>query len=106
MLEAKDSVDIRDADESKIFLRPVLKNLFPFAAACHRKIHATRLAVDMAKLQTGFADGRVVYDRKEAYRIRHDSSVEKRLVMIEKIREVNVAIKVCALMAELHHHAA
>ncbi len=60
----------------------------------------------MAELETGFADGRVVYNREKAHRIRHDGPIEKRLVVIEKIGEVNVAIEVRALMPELHHHAA
>jgi hypothetical protein len=59
----------------------------------------------MAELQTGFADGRVVHNREKARRVRHDGSVEERLVVVEQVHEIDITIEVCVLLAELHHHA-
>src|SRR6202022_2088241 len=71
-----------------------------------RKIHAARLAVDVAELEAGLADGRVVHNRKKTRWVRHDSPVEERCVVVEQIDEVNIAIEVRVLVPELHHHAA
>src|SRR6202030_354773 len=45
--EAKDAATVRDADKTDVFLGPVSQNLLHLAAACHRQIHATWLAVNM-----------------------------------------------------------
>ena len=103
--QAEDAAAVGDADEPNVFLRPVLQNLLHLAAARDRKIHAARLAVDVAELQAGLADGRVVHDRQKARRVRHDGPVEERFVVIEQIDEIDVAIEVGVLVAELHHHA-
>jgi hypothetical protein len=60
----------------------------------------------MAELEAGFRDGRVVDDREKARRIGHDGPIEERLVMVEQVDEIDVAIEVGVLVAELHHHSA
>ena len=87
------------------FCGQFFENLLHLAAARDREIHATRLAVDVAELQACLADGRVVHNREKSRRVRHDGSVEEGLVMVEQIDEVDVAIEVRVLLAELHHHA-
>jgi len=37
--------------------------------------------------------------------VRHDGSLEERFVMVEQIDEIDIAIEVRVLLAELHHHA-
>jgi len=66
--KAKNSAAVSDADEPNVLLRPVFQNLLHLAAPRDRQIHAARLAVDMAELQTGFADRRVVHNREKARR--------------------------------------
>src|SRR5271170_7327253 len=89
-----------------IFLGPVSQNLLHLAAACHRQIHAARLAVNMAELQASFPDGWVVNDRQKASGVRHDSPIKEGFVVIEQVDQVNVAIKVRILVGELQHHPA
>jgi hypothetical protein len=104
--EAQDAAGTRDADESNVFLWPVSQDLLHFAAACDREIHAARLAVNMAELEAGFPDGRVVNDRQKASRVGHYSPIEECFVVVEQIDQVNVAIEVRVLVAEFHHHPA
>ena len=104
--KAEDAPAVGDADEPHILLRPVPQHLLDLAAACDREIHAARAAVDVAELQAGLADGRVVHDRQKPRRIGHDRPIEERLVVVEQIDEVDVAIEIGGLMAELHHHPA
>ncbi len=59
----------------------------------------------MAELQACFADGWVVHNGEKSCRVRHDGSVEERFVVIEQIDEVDIALEVRALLAEMHHHA-
>jgi len=63
-------------------IRKSSEDLFHFAPARNRKIHAARLAIDVPELETGFANRRVVDDRKESRRIGHDRPIEERLVVI------------------------
>ena len=104
--ETEDAAAIGDADESNVFLRPVSQDLLDLAAARHREIHAARLAVDVTELEAGFADGRVIDDRQKARRVGHDRPIEERLVMVEQIDQVDVAVEVGGLVTELHHHPA
>jgi hypothetical protein len=60
----------------------------------------------MAELKIGFPDGWVTNDREKACGIRHDGPVEQGLVVVEQVREIDVAIKVSRLVTELHHQAA
>ena len=48
----------------------------------------------MAELETGFPDGRVIHDRQKPRRIGHHSPIEERLVMVEEIDQIDVAIEV------------
>ncbi len=59
----------------------------------------------MAELQACLADGRVIHNRQKSRRVRHDSSVEKCFVVVQKIDEINIAIEVGVFLRELHHHA-
>src|SRR5713101_4544716 len=59
----------------------------------------------MAELQACLADSRVVHNREKSCRVRHDGSVEERFVVVQQIDEVDIAIEVRVLLAELHHHA-
>ncbi len=103
--QAENPAAISDTDEPNVLLRPVFQDLLHFAAARDRKIHSARLAVDMAELEASLADGRIIHDRQKARRVRHDGPVEERFVVVEQIYEVDVAIKVRGLVAQLHHHA-
>jgi len=51
----------------------------------------------VAELQAGLGDGRVVYDLKEAGWVRRQGAVEKRLVQIQKIYQVNEPVQVGGL---------
>ncbi len=103
--KSKDSAAVRDADESNVFLRPILQNVFHLATPRDRQIHATRLAVDMTEFHACFADGRVVNNREKARRVRHDRCVEERFVVVEQIHEINITVEIGILLAQLHHHA-
>jgi len=104
--EAEDATGIGDANEPDIFLGPVSQDLLHLAAPRDRQIHATRLTVNVTKLETGFPDGWVVNDGQKARRIGHYSPVEKCFVVVEQIDQVNVAIEVRVLVSELHHYPA
>ena len=64
-------------------------------------VHAARAAEDVVELQAGLADGRVVDDRQEARRVRHQGAVEQRLVLVEQPDQVDVAIEIGGLVSEL-----
>ena len=85
--------------------RPILQDLLYLAAACDREIHATRLTVDVAEFETGLADCRIVHDRQESRRIRHNGAVEQGFVVVEQIDEIDVTIKVGVFMPQLGQHA-
>src|ERR1017187_1122620 len=104
--EAEDAAGVRDANEPNVFLWPISQDLLYFAAACDREIHAALPTINVAKLEAGFPDGRVVNDRQKASWIRHYSPIEKGFVVVEQVDQVNVAIEVRGLVAELHHHPA
>src|SRR4029077_240251 len=95
--KAENAAAIGDTDEADVLLRPVLQNFFHLAAACHGEIHAARLAVDVPKLQAGFSDGRVVDDGQKPSRIGHDGSIEQRLIVVQQVDQVNVALKISRL---------
>jgi len=102
----ENAASIRDADEPDILLRPVSQNLLHLTAARYRQVHAAGLAIDVAELETGLPDGRVIDDGQKARRIGHYGPIEKRLVVIEQIGQIDVSIKVGVLVAELPHHPA
>jgi hypothetical protein len=60
----------------------------------------------VTELEAGFADGRVIDDRQKARWIGHDRPIKERLVVVEEIDQVDVAVKVGALVTKLHHHPA
>src|SRR5262249_12512396 len=104
--EAEDPPAISDADESNVFLRPVPQDSLNLTSTRNRQVHAAGLPVDVAELEAGLPNRRIVHDREEARRIRHHSPIEERFVVVKQIDQVDVAIEVCVLVAELHHHTA
>jgi hypothetical protein len=104
--ESEDPASIRDADEANIFLRLVLQDFLDLATPCHREKHTARLTIDVPELQTCLTDGRVIHDWEKASRVGHDSPIKERFVVVEQIDQVDVAIEVRGLVAELHHHPA
>ena len=56
--------------------------------------------------KTGFCDRRIIDDREESSRVRHESPTEERLVVVQQVDKIDEAIKIGVLVAELHHHAA
>ncbi len=59
----------------------------------------------MAELQADVADRGIVDDRKEPSRIGHDGAIEQRLVVVEQVDQIDVAVEVGRLVTELHVHA-
>src|SRR5262249_24175113 len=90
--EAEDASAVRYTNETNIPLRPVLQDFLHFAAVFDREIHSACLAIDVPELKTGFANRGIVDDRKESRWIGHDRPIEKRLVMVEQINEIDVTI--------------
>src|SRR5262249_16099175 len=103
--ESQDSAGVGDADESHVLLRPVAQHLFDAASSRHRQVHAARLAVDVSKLQAGFANRGVLVDRKKAGGGGHDPAIEQRFFVIEEIDQINVALEVCRFLCQLRVHA-
>lgn len=60
----------------------------------------------MAELQASLGNRRVVDNRQETSRIRHDQSVKQRFVVVEQVHEVNVATEVGAFVSELQQNPA
>jgi len=58
----------------------------------------------VAEFQTGLADRRIINDRQKVRRVGHDRPIEQRLVVVEQINQVDVALEVASLGAELHPH--
>ena len=71
------------------------------AAALDREVHAARAAEEVAELEAGLADRRIVDDGQETGRVRHDGAVEERLVVVEQVHQVDVAVDVGVLVPEL-----
>jgi hypothetical protein len=64
-------------------------------------VQAARPAEDVPELQARLADGRVVHDRQEPGRVGHQHLVEKGLVGVEQLDQVDVAFEVVGLLDEL-----
>ena len=60
----------------------------------------------MAELQAGLGDRRVVHDGQETGWVRHQRAVEERLVVVQQLDQVDVALQVRGLVAELLEDAA
>jgi hypothetical protein len=54
----------------------------------------------VSELQASFADRRVIGDRQEPRRVRHERAVEEGLVVIEQNGQVDGAVDVGGLVAE------
>ena len=65
---------------------------------------AAGLAIDVAELQTGFANRRIINDRQKVRRVGHYRPIEQRLVVLEQIDQIDVTLEVGGLGAELHPH--
>jgi hypothetical protein len=104
--EAEDASTVGYADEADILLGPVPKNIPDLPAPIDRDIHPPGLAEDVTEFETGLADRRVVDDRQEAGWIGHDGPVKQGFIVVEQVDQVDVALEVCVLMAELQHHSA
>ena len=102
--ETQDPPAVRDADEPNVLLGPVSQDLFHLAAARHREIHAAGLAVNVAEFQTGLADRRIINDGQKVRRVGHDRPIEQRLIVVEQLYQINIAVEVGRLVAELHPH--
>ena len=103
--EAENALARGGADEAHVRLRPVAQDLLHPPLVLDREIHAARAAEDVAELQAGLADGRVVDDRQEARRIGHRGAVEQGLVVVEQVHEIDVAVEIAGLVPELLQHA-
>ena len=88
--QAEDAAAVGHADDAHVLDRPVAQHLLDVPLARDRQVHAARPAVDVAELQAGLADGRVVHDGQEARRVRHQRAVEERLVVVEQVDQVDV----------------
>ena len=104
--ETEDAATVGDANEAHILDGPIAQNFLHMATALDRKVHAARAAEDVTKFEARVANGRVVHDGKESRRIGHDRAVEERLIVIEQIDEVDVAVEIRRLVRELQHDAA
>ena len=82
-------------------LGPVAQDLLHASLVVDGDVHAARAPEDVVELQAGLADGRVIDDRQEAGRIRHQGAVEQRLVLVEQPDQVDVAIEIGGLVSEL-----
>ncbi len=103
--EAEDALAAGGADEAHVLVGPIAQDLLHPALVLDRDVHAARPPEDVAELQAGLADGRIVDDRQEARRIGHQGPVEQGLVVIEKSDQIDVAVDVAALVPELLQHA-
>src|SRR5262249_48614675 len=101
----EDTAGIGYTNKTQVFFRPVLEYVFHSAATCDREIHAAGLAIDVTELQAGFTNRRVINDRQEPRRVRHDGPVEERFVVVEQVHQVDVALQVRGLLRELKVHA-
>jgi len=63
------------------------------------------MAENAVEFQAGLGDFRVVHDLEEASRIRYQGAVEKRLVRLEQVHQVNEPFEVAGLFLELQHDA-
>ncbi len=99
--EAQDALAAGHADEANVLLGPVAQDLLHASLVVDGDVHAARAPEDVVELQAGLADGRVIDDRQEAGRIRHQGAVEQRLVLVEQPDQVDVAIEIGGLVSEL-----
>jgi len=99
--QAEDAAAVGHADDAHVLDRPVSQHLLNMPFARDGQIHAARPAVDVAELQACLGDGRVVHDGQEPRRVRHQRAVEERLVVVQQLDQVDVALQVRGLVAEL-----
>ena len=59
----------------------------------------------MTELETRITDCWIIDNRQETGGVRHERAVEKRLVVVEEVDEIDVAVHVRSLVAELQKHA-
>lgn len=95
----------RHADEAHIALRPVAQHVGDPAFHIAGNVHPARAVIQVAELQAGIRYGRIVADRDEAPRVRHDRPVEHRLVARFEINQVDVAREIVAEPVEVRQHA-
>jgi hypothetical protein len=104
--EAEDAPGVGHADDAHVLERPVAQHLLHMTAPRDRQVHAPRAPEDVAKLQAHFADRRVIDNRKEPRGVRHDRSVEERLVVIKEVDEIDISVEIGCLVPELLHDPA
>jgi hypothetical protein len=102
--ETENAAAIRDANKPDVLLRPVLQDFLDLAFPCHREVHAALLAIDVAELETGFANRRVIDDRQKAGRIGHHRPIEQLLVVVEQVYEIDITVDIAVFVTQLHHH--
>jgi hypothetical protein len=79
--------------------RPVAQHLPDVPGAADRQIHAVRTAQNFVEFQRGFANLRVIHDLEKASRVRHQGTIEKRLIRLEQIHQVNETFEVVGFLA-------
>ena len=99
--QAEDALAGRGADDAHVLDRPVPQHVLDPALVLERHVQAARPAEDVAELQARLADRRGVDDRQEPRRVGHQHLVEERLVGVEQLDQVDVALQVGGLLAEL-----
>ena len=102
--QAKYPSAVGDANEADILFRPVFENLLHAAAALDGQIHPAGLTIDVSELEACLTDGRIVHDRKKPGGVRHDGPIKESFIVIEQVDQVNVALQIRVLLAELEHH--
>ena len=103
--QAEDAFAGRDADDADVLDRPVAQHVLDPALVLERHVQAVRPTEDVPELQACLADRRAVDDRQEPRRVRHQHSVEERLVGVQQLDQEDVSFQVGGLLAELLQRA-
>ena len=99
--QAQDPPARGDTDHPDVADRPVAQHLGHPALVPDRQVHAAGTPVDVAELQARLAHRRVIQNRQEPRRIGHDHLVEQHLIGVQQPDQVDVALQIGRLVAEL-----
>ncbi len=103
--EAENAFAVGDDDHLHVARRPVLQNVFHLAAIIAGNIKTARPAENVAEFLARLADRGRVNDRHHLLQIVHHHAVKQRLVPVLQADDLDVALDVAGLAAEIVHHA-
>mmetsp|Transcript_15569 Transcript_15569/g.64605 ORF Transcript_15569/g.64605 Transcript_15569/m.64605 type:complete len:213 (+) Transcript_15569:1450-2088(+) len=103
--QAEDAAAVRNHDDLRTWEWPVVTDLAEVVAVGDGEVHALRRAEEASILLARLSNCRRVHDRKQLLHVLLQRAEEERGVMAEQRRQVDVALQIGVLRANLVDHA-